>query len=511
MMKSLFSGVAGLKTHQSRMDVIGNNISNVNTVGFKSSSMRFQDLLYQTTQSATGPSNSGRAGTNARQIGLGAQTAAIQTNITQAGSPESTGMAFDMYLQGDSFFMVSPNGSDNVFYTRAGAFAVDAQGTLCMSSNGYPVMGYGTTTDTNGKTVVDSSKLTTLPIQNVDNSTSAPAATRNAFMTGIVDKNDPDFAAGGKLVSFAFYDNVGYKYTATYKIEGTAKTEHDYTKASKYTANTTYYVADNTAAEGFSEATPQPTSKDDFDNAVANGTTYYTQGKETIVYSSPYTMTLDNVKDSTGKAVSSFTPDPEKVVITFGKDGTLSGDGASATDGTNDVDLSSGLSFSFTSPVSQGSQSVTVDFSGLKQFANNGRCAITSNSGTSAQDSTGCGWATGSLKGFNIGTDGTIYGTYDNGQTILLGQIPTATFSNAAGLSKEGENLYAETLNSGTRTIGDPTAGGGALYTGQLEMSNVDLAQEFTTMITTQRGFQANSRIITVSDTMLEELTNLKR
>ena len=465
MMKSLFSGVAGLKTHQSRMDVIGNNISNVNTVGFKSSSMRFQDLLYQTTQTATGPSSStGRAGTNARQIGLGAQTAAIQTNISQAGSPETTGMAFDMYLSGDSFFMVSPSGSDNVLYTRAGAFAVDAQGTLCMSSNGYPVMGYGTTKqEVNGvtTTVVDTSKLQTLPIQNVSNSTCEPAATEAAFITGIIDKNDPDFENAGKVISFSFYDNVGYKYTANYRV-----------------------------TKDMNTATPPEWEK-------------------------TYTLQLESIVDSDKKNVTASVTDPAdianaKVTLTFGPNGTLYDESYSAPLPTKASDLDA-LKFQFTSPVSSSPATVTVDYSGLTQYANNNRCAFTSNNGTSPQDSTGCGWATGSLKGFNIGTDGTIYGTYDNGQTKLLGQIPTAVFSNAAGLSKEGDNLYAETLNSGTRTIGDPTAGGGSLITGQLEMSNVDLAQEFTTMITTQRGFQANSRIITVSDTMLEELTNLKR
>ena len=471
MMKSLFAGVTGLKTHQSRMDVIGNNISNVNTVGYKGSSMRFQDLLYQTTQSATGPSSTGRAGTNARQIGLGAQTASIVTNISQAGSPETTGMALDMYLDGDSFFMVSPDGSQNLYYTRAGAFTVDAEGTLCMASNGYPVMGYGTTQVDDGTgtmiTAIDGSKLQTLPIQNVSNSTCEPSATTKAFMTGIVDQDDTDFDVNGKAVSFSFYDNVGYMYTANYYLTKT-----------------------------MTAATP-PT------------------------WDGTYTLTLNNIKDSKDNDVTDATGSPTtatSVILDFNTKGTLyEASGTITAEAAKEALLTSTtspggpLTFTFTSPVSGGTNTITVDYAELTNYANNKRCAITSNPGTSSADSTGSGWATGSLRGFNVGTDGTIYGTYTNGQTKLLGQIPVATFSNAAGLSKEGDNLYASTLNSGTRTIGDPTAGGGKLVTGQLEMSNVDLAQEFTTMITTQRGFQANSRIITVSDTLLEELTNLKR
>ena len=155
---------------------------------------------------------------------------------------------------------------------------------------------------------------------------------------------------------------------------------------------------------------------------------------------------------------------------------------------------------------------ITIDYSGLLNYSNNGQSTVAMDRGTSASDTTGAGYSVGSMIGVSVGTDGTLTGTYDNGQTKLLGKIPTATFSNASGLSKEGENLYSESLNSGAATVNDITASGsGKMTSGQLEMSNVDLAREFTTMITTQRGFQANSRIITVSDTLLEELTNLKR
>ncbi|XME01319.1 flagellar hook protein FlgE [Lachnospiraceae bacterium C1.1] len=438
MMRSLFSGVAGLKTHQTRMDVIGNNIANVNTVAFKSSSMNFQDMLYQTTQAATGAnSDTGRAGQNPRQIGLGSTTASINTTIDTAGSAESTGNPFDIYITGDSFFVVSPDGGGTQYYTRSGAFNVDEAGTLCMTSNGYAVMGYGTTTDTTGAVVVDTSALEPLAIMSSDNMTSAPDATTYAYMSGIIDSEDESFdTTTGKMVTLQFYDNLGYKYTAKFTITQTSDTE--------------------------------------------------------------YALTVSDVVDSDGTSTGGTNTGTATIVF----DNT-----------TGALSSTSATSFTLTASGLKGSDaSITVDISTLLNYANNGNSTVSMSRGTSSTDTTGCGWAVGSMTGISIGTDGTIYGTYDNGQTALLGQIPTATFANASGLSKEGANLYAASLNSGDATINDITASGsGSMTTGQLEMSNVDLAKEFTTMITTQRGFQANSRIITVSDTLLEELTNLKR
>ena len=151
MMRSLFSGVSGLRSHQTRMDVIGNNIANVNTTGYKAKSLNFSDMLYQTTQAATGPTVS-TGGTNPRQIGLGVKTAAINTSITQEGSSQSTGNPFDIKISGEAFFVVSDG--TNTYYTRDGSFNVDEAGNLCMSSNGYIVQGWGV--DANGDIVQSS-------------------------------------------------------------------------------------------------------------------------------------------------------------------------------------------------------------------------------------------------------------------------------------------------------------------------------------------------------------------
>ncbi|MBQ4242492.1 MAG: flagellar hook-basal body complex protein, partial [Lachnospiraceae bacterium] len=206
MMRSLFSGVAGLRTHQTRMDVIGNNIANVNTVAYKSSSVTFQDLLYQTTQNASGANAAtGRAGVNAKQIGLGVSTGSISTNIKTSGSAQNTGSPFDIRITGDAFFIVS-DGSNN-YYTRAGAFNVDANGTLAMATNGYPVMGYGTTTDTDGKLVINTSQLTSLDIMSDENMISDPVSTTSAYAVGILDKNsDALSTSAGQMMSVPFYD-----------------------------------------------------------------------------------------------------------------------------------------------------------------------------------------------------------------------------------------------------------------------------------------------------------------
>ncbi|MCR4585192.1 MAG: flagellar hook-basal body complex protein, partial [Lachnospiraceae bacterium] len=202
MMRSLYSGVSGLKTHQIKMDVIGNNIANVNTVAFKSQSITFSELMYQTTQKASGPNAAtGRAGINAKQIGLGVSSAAISTQIATQGSSQNTGNAFDLRISGDAFFVV--NGGNGNKFTRDGSFYVDAVGNLAMSSNGYNVMGWQVNKD--GDIVQDN--VSKLQILSEENMTSEPAATTLATMEGIVDKNDPQvLSKDGKVVNLSFYD-----------------------------------------------------------------------------------------------------------------------------------------------------------------------------------------------------------------------------------------------------------------------------------------------------------------
>ena len=218
MMRSLFSGVAGLKTHQTRMDVIGNNIANVNTTAYKSQTMVFQDLMYQTTQKASGyNAATGLAGVNARQIGLGVKTGAISTAIETPGSTQTTGNPFDLKITGDAFFIVS-DGNENLF-TRDGSFYVDGVGNLAMSSNGYNVMGWQVD-ETTGAIKKDT--VSALRIMSPENMTYPPEATSKAYVSGILDKFDVQASSeSGKILNLSFFDNLGYDYTAKLSMKST--------------------------------------------------------------------------------------------------------------------------------------------------------------------------------------------------------------------------------------------------------------------------------------------------
>ncbi|MCR4909179.1 MAG: flagellar hook-basal body complex protein [Lachnospiraceae bacterium] len=494
MMRSLFSGVAGLRTHQTRMDVIGNNIANVNTVAYKSSSMTFQNILYQNTQNASGPNpNTGRAGINPKQIGLGVTTGSIATSITQGGAVENTGNPFDIKINGNSFFIVSDGVSASNYYTRAGAFNVDADGTLCMSTNGYVVMGYGTmeTGDGEAKTTeIDTSQLKKLTIMSEANSNSPASKTVKSYMTGILDAESPALnTAKGQIVTVPFYDSKGYSYTAQYSIKPGVTTE-DPPGAGK---------------SGYSV-----TITDIFDS---DGKTIFVKADGTEMSTEEKIDALAAAGDLKPTKVSTGTPPVISMgastkVITFDKNtGKLTFPEPDPT--TKEQNLT--ITMGGLNPYFKGEMdNMTMDLSTLINVGHNGNSTISGGKGT--VDSTeGAGWPVGELSNISIAVDGQITGTYTNGQSKLLGQIAVATFSNAAGLNKEGDNLYTATMNSGDAIVGDITADGGSMNTGQLEMSNVDLSQEFTTMITTQRGFQANSRMITGSDTMLEDRVNLKR
>ncbi len=442
MMRSLYSGVAGLTSHQTKMDVIGNNIANVNTTAYKSQTVNFSDLIYQTTQAASG-ANGKTGGINAKQIGLGVKTASFKTNIEQQGAAQTTNNPFDLMISGSSFFVVS-NGNEK-FFTRDGSFYVDGAGNLVMKSNGYKVLGWTASQDPQtGDIKVDSNTdIGALQIMGPENLTSPPEATKAATFEGNIDSNDTNINSdAGKIVSFSFYDNKGYSYTAKFSIKSTD---------------------DATKFDIKLDSILDPNGKELDDTAFAG-----------VGFGTDKTSTLE-FNPATGVLVSDKTVD-----LTF--------------------DGSAGL---------EAFSNITIDFSSVVNFDTNGTSTIVASKGD--KDSLNTGRSIGEMTGITISNNGLINGTYSNGQSRVLGQIATANFANASGLSHEGDNLYAQTLNSGDATIQDITINGDYMSSGVLEMSNVDLSREFTEMITTQRGFQANSRIITVSDSMLEELTNLKR
>ena len=550
MMRSMYSGVSGLKTHQTKMDVIGNNIANVNTVGFKSSSVTFSEIMYQNLSGASGPNAlTGTGGVNAKQIGLGVTTGSTSVNITGAGASQTTGRAFDIKLNdtnsATSFFIVS-NGSGTQF-TRAGSFYVDGAGNLCMTSTGYNVMGWQvdpTTGDIRKDTV------SALRVMSEKNMTSAPEATVNGRCEGVLDKNSTDVTSeAGQAMNLSFYDALGYSYVAKFAIKETNRDTGEYTvELTDILDSTNKSILDQTNYDSVT-GTYDPDYLGDIFGAVKSQTKTYTPraGWTTVdaannifEYNATYyrydaaagnlVEVADNgggnyvqVPGGTTKTLAeAFGVSPYATGITM-TNGVVTANvsGANYTlkfnpdDGVFDYIGANGQDNVFLNlkdTLGGNFENIDIDFTGTKWFDNGGSSTIGMDKGD-VDGKTGTGKKVGDMIGVFVDTNGKIYGTYDNGNTILLGQIAVAQFANAMGLEKVGDNCYTTTLNSGEFDgIGvDITAGGGTMSTGMLEMSNVDLSSEFTEMITTQRGFQANSRIITVSDTLLEELINLKR
>lgn len=550
MMRSMYSAVSGLKTHQTKMDVIGNNIANVNTVAFKSSSVVFQDVLYQMTSNASGANAAtGTGGVNAKQIGLGVTTGATNLSITTSGAAETTGRAFDIRLSDQSttnFFVVN-NGSENLF-TRAGSFYVDGAGNLCMTSTGYTVMGWQVDPTTGN---IKKDTVSALRVMQTSNLTSAPEATTQANVSGIIDKNDKDVLSDNGLVkTLTFFDNLGYSYTARFAMKSTG-TDGKYTVELEKILNsdgTTFYdpaTSQVKLEDVFGSKTTDATlgtynqvqsgyyydstSQKFYVGSDANGieiswnkatnsfTNVKTQATYSLkqVYGIPDAMVSKIANKQATAAIQNgtltITGDVTDYAIDFStKDGTFTGVGARTSNNkTNSVTLN--MSKLGNNPTQF--DDITIDFSGLKDANNGGKSTAVMSTGSIDDGVTGKGKKLGAMIGISIDNNGLITGIYDNGNKETLGQIAVAQFANASGLEKVGENCYRTTLNSGEFDgIGDEiSADGSSMTSGELEMSNVDLSTEFTQMIITQRGFQANSRIITTSDTLLEELVNLKR
>ena len=551
MMRSLYAGVAGLRTHQTKMDVLGNNIANVNTTSYKSQSITFSDLMYQTTQSASGATQT-KGGVNARQIGLGAKSGAISTAIESQGATQTTNNPFDIMITGKAFFVIN-NGKDQL-YTRDGSFYVDGAGNLAMQSTGYLVQGWAAqeNKETGVIQVNKNGELSSLQIMNAENATYSPASTTEAVFSGNIDDNDTNVTSDdGKTVTLEFYDNKGYLYTAKFIIHNDdVDSEHftlkldDIIDASgnslgdlmndinfkKYGTSTkglldpSTYEIDTTTTSG-TAIIKNKTTGEEVARIPSSGKTSdltSTYARKMATYFDDITADINKIGTykitSTGVSYTNNTATTDKTIDLYfdpAKGNILSANGATDSVVSIVFDQSkSGLeAFGYQDTGIVGAEfekgEVKISFKNVTNYNTNGSSTIKAVKGNSKSLNTGR--EVGEMNGVNISTDGQIYATYSNGQTKLLGQIASAEFANASGLAKEGDNLYRTTLNSGDPTVQDITTDGGYMNTGVLEMSNVDLSRDFTEMITTQRGFQANSRIITVSDTLLEELTNLKR
>ena len=411
MLRSMFSAVSGLRAHQTKMDVTGNNIANVNTVGYKASQTVFQDTLSQVVRAGGAPA-ADRGGTNPAQVGLGVKLAATTTNWTQ-GATQTTGRSTDFMIEGDGFFVTKSGGED--LYTRAGSFDFDGDGKL-VTPNGGVLQGWMA----NAAGVVNSNGPVgdlSVPYGQIVNPKQST--------TGALAGNLPAGAATGTTfqTGVTMFDSQGVEQKVFYNFTKAAA-------ANSWTLDITH----------------------------ANGTPLVTGA--TVAFDAAGALTTPAAPGT----IPPFTPP----AATFP---------------------------SWTGPV-------TIDVKGLTQFGGDSTVNATDQNG----------FALGSLQSFQLGNDGTITGVYSNGLRQPLGQLALASFSNPSGLEKAGSSTFRVGVNSGTAAVGLAGVGGrGVLNSGALEMSNVDLAEEFTGLIVAQRGFQANSRVITASDEILQDLVNLKR
>lgn len=568
MMRSMFAGVAGSRNHQFKMDIIGNNISNINTIGYKTSRMTFQEAFAQTLKSGSSPTSGTTGGTNPAQVGLGTMVRSVDVVMTQ-GSLEGTDRLTDLAIDGEGFFVLTDGVARK--YSRDGSFDIDGEGYLVSPGSGWKVMGWRAS---DGK-VDPSETIQTIRLQIGEsmtaqatdairyrgnlNAESSSLYTVEARETAVVAANllldaaRAAVAGGGDVAAVVAavttertaVDGAVDAVIAAVNAELSANpdaTASDLVTAAQAAVGTSTVALDMVDAIAKLEASVPGTTAVDVVKllndtvATVKNTTAAALDAATTAQADP-TATPEKVKDAVGSvaeatsaslAVAQAVPsqwatqtlvyDSQGVqhnlqiqfykvennrwvwqatspgatgegVIRFLSDGQCDRDYASqqvTIDPANGADLIT----------------VTIDLSNVSQFG----------AASNVADAMVNGFPSGTLESFKIDPDGTITGIYSNQQNEVLGQIVLAKFTNPAGLSREGSNLYTETPNSGSANIGAAEDGGrGSIISGSVEMSNVDLAREFTDLIITLRGFQANARLITTAEEMLQELIQLKR
>lgn len=465
MMRSMYSAVSGLRIHQSKMDTIGNNIANVNTVGFKKGQVTFQEVFSQVVRGASAPTG-GKGGTNPQQIGMGAAMGSINTIHTK-GPGQRTDNPTDLMIDGEGFFVVSDDTTfNNRYYTRAGNFSLDRDGNL-VTADGFKVLGYAA--DVNGNILTDVSNIKINMSE-----TKSPTATEKIYFKGNLNSNAQE--NDKHLVDTIIKDSLGNSYKVTFELTKTSNSNEW-----SYLVKRVTDLATGNYSVNFDTATNQE---------IPGAAPGVSGGIGTLVFDNDGKLSQINGAaldpKPTTPIVDSFKIDD---AITF----NIDKDGKPIT-----VKKQSGTFQDINLFDSENSDTLK----GLTQYANEMTLK------PYAQD----GNTSGTLEGFAIDATGTVVGVFTNGERKALGQIMLAKFDNPMGLQKLGGNFFVDTRNSGEPQFGGASVSGfGAISPGNLEMSNVDISLEFTEMITTQRGFQANSRIITTSDEMLQELVNMKR
>jgi flagellar hook protein FlgE len=413
----MYSGISGLKNFQTKLDVIGNNIANVNTFGFKKGRVTFKDTMSQMVSGASAATDN-RGGKNANQVGLGSTLATVDT-VHTGSSLQTTGRSLDLGIDGDGYFVVSQNGAN--MYTRAGNFYLDDKGSL-VNADGLKVQAFKED-GTIGDVAINVNAV-------------LPAITTNRIS---FSENLSANAIAGSVFSqqIKVVDDMGESKAVTVYFQKSGDVEDEWN---------VYMNVNPTGIEDPSEFIIQTLTF--VDGKLDDTPEEEEEGVELVIPS--------------GKADDPDTDGYENILVTL--------------------------------------DNVVLDFSALTQYEGSSTALVDPSGNTE-----------GKLESYNIGSLGEINGVYSNGEIIQLGQIAIAKFSNTSGLTKTANNLFQESINSGTPDINVAGEGRGILSSGSLEMSNVDLAEEFTDMIVAQRGFQANTRIITTSDEILQELVNLKR
>ena len=463
MMRSLYSGVSGMQNHQTRLDVIGNNVSNVNTTGFKRGRVNFQDMISQQLTGAAKPTEE-VGGVNPKEVGLGMTVASIDTIFTQ-GNLQSTGVSTDIAIQGNGFFVLK-NGQET-FYTRAGTFGVDSEGTLVNPANGLRVQGW-MAQEVNGEMVINTAGSTEdliIPIGQKD----AAKATTNVDFACNLNKNtqileegasDSDILKATWGTETKVYDSFGNEHMLSVSFTRVPGT------------NNQWQATVNVDAENAAETMTR----------VGLGTT---DGVENT-----FVVTFDN----------------------FGRLQSVTDSAGNITNENGQVSIQASFNVPGGNPDADGNplrQTMNINLGTIGSIENTiTQFAESSSTKAFYQD----GYTMGYLDNFKIDASGIITGVYSNGTTRAIGQIAMASFTNQNGLEKAGDNTYVASNNSGLANIGTSgVAGKGSLLAGALEMSNVDLTEQMTDMIVTQRGFQANSKTIQTADTLLDTVLSLKR
>ncbi len=469
MMISMNSAVSGLRAHQTQMDVIGNNIANVNTVGFKGSRSTFQEIFSQTYQGAGAPdAASGRGGTNPMQVGLGMSVSAIDVAMG-SGSVTRTDSPTDLSIEGEGFFTVRAGSSGAYTFTRAGNFTIDRVGNLVTAggANVYGWMKYGK--DVDGNYVFD---------------TQEPIKPLNLY--------DDEYNLSKRIIAAQVTSKaiLGGNLDATATVKGTG--------ALTFTDAST--VAPAVAGDGIPDAgAATPNYSPDFIVPINAYDQLGNAYKVNVQYYKNFVTGTPPVTSWYWRAVgdSTLTATAATGFIAFDAAGKL------VTSDMTNYNTNPSITLTPGATVGTTPFPVQLDMTKLTMYADD----------SSVKPLQVDGYKPGTLVTFSVGSDGILTGVYDNGRQQPLGRIGLATFANPAGLQKVGNNLFMATSNSGefTNAVTPGSDGSGSIVPGTLEMSNVDLAKQFTEMIVTQRGFQANSRVITTSDEILQELTNLKR